>query len=160
ARAHGLAMQTHVSEPRYLSAASFKVAGMSMTETMDACGIVGPWFSAAHAVWINEKDMALLAAKGAQVAHNPGSNLRLGSGIAAVRDYIRHGVTIGIGTDGSDSSENQNMFEAMRYAAFVSCVRGLPPADWISTVEAFRMATEGSARVLGMHDFIGRIAKG
>ncbi len=160
AREHGLAMQTHVSEPKYLSASSFKVAGMSMTQTMDACGIVGPWFSAAHAVWINETDMALLAAKGAQVSHNAGSNLRLGSGIAAVREYMRHGVTVGIGTDGSASSDNQNMFEAMRYAAFVSRIRGLPPEEWISTTETFRMATEGSARILGMGDFIGKIATG
>jgi len=50
AREHCLAMQTHVSEPKYLSASSFKFAGMSMTQTMDSCGIVGPWFSAAHAV--------------------------------------------------------------------------------------------------------------
>jgi 5-methylthioadenosine/S-adenosylhomocysteine deaminase len=127
---------------------------------MDACGIVGPWFSAAHAVWITEADMALLADKGAQVSHNAGSNLRLGSGIAAVREYLRHGVTVGIGTDGSASSDNQNMFEAMRYAAFVSRIRGLPPEEWISTTETFRMATEGSARILGMQDFIGKIAKG
>jgi 5-methylthioadenosine/S-adenosylhomocysteine deaminase len=160
AREHGLAMQTHISEPKYLSAASFKVAGMSMTEMMDACGIVGPWFSAAHAVWITDKDMTLLAEKGAQVSHNAGANLRLGSGIAAVRDYVRHGVTVGIGTDGSASSDNQNMFEAMRYAAFVSRIRGLPPDEWVSAGEAFRMATEGSARILGMHDFIGKIAKG
>jgi guanine deaminase len=52
------------------------------------------------------------------------------------------------------------MFEAMRAAAFVSRVRGLPPTDWVSTAEAFIMATEGSARVLGMGDFIGKIAKG
>jgi 5-methylthioadenosine/S-adenosylhomocysteine deaminase len=160
AREHNVAMQSHVSEPRYLSASSFRFAGMSMTETMDACGIVGPWFSAAHAVWINDKDMVLLAGKGAQVAHNPGSNLRLGSGVAAVREYVRHGIPVGIGTDGSASSDNQNMFEAMRLAAFVSRIRGQPPQEWISTGEAFGMATEGSARVLGMQDFIGRIAKG
>ena len=133
---------------------------MSTVETMDACGIVGPWLSAAHAIWINESDMELLGRKGAQVSHNGGANLRLGSGIAAVREYMRHGVTVGIGTDGSASSDNQNMFEAMRDAAFVSRVRGLPTAEWISATEAFTMATEGSARVLGMQDFIGKIAKG
>ena len=52
------------------------------------------------------------------------------------------------------------MFEAMRLAAFVSRIRGQPPQEWISTGEAFGMATESSARVLGMQDFIGRIAKG
>ena len=52
------------------------------------------------------------------------------------------------------------MFEAMRAASFVSRVRGLPPQDWLSTHEALRLATEGSARVLGFQDLIGRIAKG
>ena len=160
AREHNLAMQTHVSEAKYQGVSTFKMFGKSTVEVMDACGLVGPWFSAAHAIWISDTDMDLLSRKGAQVSHNGAANLRLGSGIAAVREYIRHGVTVGIGTDGSASSDNQNMFEAMRVAAFVSRVRGLPPADWISTAEAFIMATEGSARVLGMGAFIGKIAKG
>jgi 5-methylthioadenosine/S-adenosylhomocysteine deaminase len=160
ARERGLAMQTHVSEAKYQGVSTFKVFGMSTVEVMDACGLVGPWLSAAHAIWISETDMDLLGRKGAQVSHNAGANLRLGSGIAAVREYIRHGVTVGIGTDGSASSDNQNMFEAMRHAAFVSRVRGLPPAEWVSAAEAFTMATEGSARVLGMQDFVGKIAKG
>ena len=160
AREHDLAMQTHVSEAKYQGVSTFKMFGKSTVEVMDACGLVGPWFSAAHAIWISDTDMDLLSRKGAQVSHNGAANLRLGSGIAAVREYIRHGVTVGIGTDGSASSDNQNMFEAMRAAAFVSRVRGLPPADWVSTAEAFIMATEGSARVVGMADFIGKIAKG
>jgi 5-methylthioadenosine/S-adenosylhomocysteine deaminase len=160
AREHGLVMQTHVGEAKYQAASSFSVFGMSMTKTMDAVGIVGPWFSAAHAVWLDDDDMRLLAERGAQVAHNPGANLRLGSGIAATRDYIRHGVTVGIGTDGCHCSDNQNMFEAMRAASFVSRVRGVPTTDWISTHEALRLATEGSARVLGFQDSLGKIAKG
>jgi 5-methylthioadenosine/S-adenosylhomocysteine deaminase len=160
AREHGLVMQTHVGEAKYQAASSFPIFGMSMTRTMDSVGIVGPWFSAAHAVWLDDDDMRLLAERGAQVAHNPGANLRLGSGIAPARDYLRHGVTVGIGTDGCHCSDNQNMFEALRAASFVSRVRGLPPKDWLSTREAFRMATEGSARVLGFQDLIGSIAKG
>lgn len=160
AREHGLVMQTHVGEAKYQAASSFPIYGMSMTRTMDSVGIVGPWFSAAHAVWLDDDDMRLLAERGAQVAHNPGANLRLGSGIGAARDFLRHGVTVGIGTDGCHCSDNQNMFEAMRAASFVSRVRGLPPRDWLSTRETLRMATEGSARVLGLEDMIGRIAKG
>jgi guanine deaminase len=160
AREHGLVMQTHVGEEKYQAASSFPMFGMSMTRTMDSVGIVGPWFSAAHAVWIDDDDMRLLAERGAQVAHNPGANLRLGSGIAPARDYLRHGVTVGIGTDGCHCSDNQNMFEAMRMASFVSRVRGLPPQEWLSAQEALRLATEGSARVLGFHDLIGKIAKG
>jgi 5-methylthioadenosine/S-adenosylhomocysteine deaminase len=160
AREHGLVMQTHVGEAKYQAASSFPVFGMSMTKTMDSVGIVGPWFSAAHAVWLDDDDMRLLGERGAQVAHNPGANLRLGSGIGAARDYLRHGVTVGIGTDGCHCSDNQNMFEAMRAASFVSRVRGLSPQEWLSTHEALRLATEGSARVLGFQDQIGKIAKG
>lgn len=160
AREHGLVIQTHVGEAKYQAASSFQIFGMSMTKTMDSVGIVGPWFSAAHAVWLDDEDMRLLAERGAQVAHNAGANMRLGSGIGPARDYLRHGVTIGIGTDGCHCSDNQNMFEAMRAASFVSRIRGLPPKEWLSTHEAFRLATEGSARVLGFQDMIGKIAKG
>jgi len=160
AREHGLVMQTHVGEAKYQAASSFPVFGMSMTKTMDSVGIVGPWFSAAHAVWLDDEDMRLLAVRGAQVAHNPGANLRLGSGIAPAREYLRHGVMVGIGTDGCHCSDNQNMFEAMRAASFVSRARGLPPDEWLSTGEVLQMATEGSARVLGFQDRIGRITKG
>jgi 5-methylthioadenosine/S-adenosylhomocysteine deaminase len=160
AREHGLVMQTHIGEAKYQAASSFQVFGMSMTKTMDSVGILGPWFSAAHAVWLDDADMRLLAERDAQVAHNPGANMRLGSGIAPAREYLRHGVTVGIGTDGCHCSDNQNMFEAMRAASFVSRVRGLPPSDWISAHEAFRSATEGSARVLGFQNSIGKIAKG
>lgn len=160
AREHGLAIQSHISEPKYLSAWSIKVNGLTMTESMDAAGLVGPLFSAAHAVWLTDKDMALLAGKGAQVSHVPGANLRLGAGIAPVREYLRHGIAVGLGTDGAPSSHHQNMFEAMRAAASVSRVRGLPPADWVAAPEAFTMGTEGSARVLGMQDHIGKIAVG
>jgi 5-methylthioadenosine/S-adenosylhomocysteine deaminase len=160
ARENGLVMQTHVGEAKYQAASSFAIFGMSMTQSMNSVGIVGPWFSAAHAVWLDDADMRLLAERGAQVAHNPSANLRLGSGISPARDYLRHGVTVGIGTDGCHCSDNQNMFEAMRAASFVSRVRGLPPQEWLSTDETFSMATEGSARVLGFHNLIGKVAKG
>lgn len=160
AREHGLVMQTHVGEAKYQAASSFQIFGMSMTRTMDSVGILGPWFSAAHAVWLDDDDLRLLAERGAQVAHNPGANMRLGSGIAPARDYLRHGVALGIGTDGCHCSDNQNMFEAMRAASFVSRIRGLAPSEWLSSQEALRLATEGSARVLGFQDRIGRIAKG
>jgi guanine deaminase len=160
ARDHSLVMQTHLGEAKYQAASSFQIFGHSMVRTMDTVGILGPWFSAAHAVWLDDDDMRLLAERGAQVAHNPGANMRLGSGIAPVRDFLRHGVTLGIGTDGCHCSDNQNMFEAMRAASFVSRIRGLPPREWLSTCETLRLATEGSARVLGLQDRIGRIEKG
>jgi 5-methylthioadenosine/S-adenosylhomocysteine deaminase len=151
ARSHDLPMQTHVSEAKYQSASTFKVFSMSTVEIMDACGLIGPWLSAAHAIWISDSDMELMAKKGVAVSHNAAANLRLGSGMAAARHYMNHGVAVGIGTDGSASSDNQNMFEAIRAAAFVSRVRGAPPAEWISTADAFTMGTGSRARDAGFH---------
>src|SRR3546814_8349473 len=83
---------------------------------MDDLGAVGPDFTVAHGVWLDDDDMALLGSKGASVAHNPGSNMRLGSGLADVIGMIRRGVNVGIGTDGANCADNQNMYEAMRLA--------------------------------------------
>ena len=70
------------------------------------------------------------------------------------------GVNVGIGTDGSNCSDNQNMFGAMRIASFVSRVRDHDPARWLSTDEVLGMATRGSAATLGFGDALGRLAPG
>ena len=158
---HGLRMQTHVAEARYQAAAGeLRYGGATLLEHMDALGLVGPWFSVAHGVWLTPSDLDLLAKRGAGISHNPGANMRLASGIAPVRAAIRAGVTVGIGTDGSSSSDNQNMFEAMRLAAFASRLWDEAEAeDWLGTAETVRLATIGSSRLIG-HDEGGAIEPG
>jgi guanine deaminase len=87
------------------------------------------------------------------------SNLRLGSGTASLRALADAGVALGVGTDASNTSDGQNMFEAMRLAASLSRAQADLPDQWITALEAFRMATEGSAHILGL-DRVGRIAQG
>jgi 5-methylthioadenosine/S-adenosylhomocysteine deaminase len=156
----GLPLQTHLAESAVQRAAALKRYGTTLTGHLDKLGVIGPRFSAAHAIWIDAEEIDLIASRGGAIAHNPGSNLRLGNGIADMRPAISHGIPVGVGTDGSSSADNQNMFEAMRLAAFVSRVFDRPPDDWIGAIEALRLATEGSAAVLGMADLIGRIAPG
>ena len=156
----GLPVQTHLAESPVQRAGAMKRYGMTLTTHLHRMRLLGPSFSAAHAIWIDDTEIELLARHGCAVAHNPGSNLRLGNGIADMRRLVASGVTVGVGTDGSSSSDNQNMFEATRLAAFVSRVFDRAPQDWIGAAEALRMATEGSASVLGMADLIGRIAPG
>jgi 5-methylthioadenosine/S-adenosylhomocysteine deaminase len=156
----GLPVQTHLAESAVQRAGALKQYGMTLTAHLDRMGLLGPRFSGAHAIWIDDAEIALIARHGGALAHNPGSNLRLGNGIADMRRAIAGGVTVGVGTDGSSSSDNQNMFEATRLTAFVSRVFDRTPEDWIGAAEALRMATEGSAAVLGMADLIGRIAPG
>jgi 5-methylthioadenosine/S-adenosylhomocysteine deaminase len=156
----GLPVQTHLAESPVQRAAALKQYGMTLTAHLHRMGLLGPRFSGAHAIWIDDAEIDLIARSGGTLAHNPGSNLRLGNGIADIRRAIAGGVTVGVGTDGCSSSDNQNMFEAMRLAAYVSRVFDRPPEDWIGAADALRMATEGSAAVVGMGDLIGRIAPG
>jgi 5-methylthioadenosine/S-adenosylhomocysteine deaminase len=157
---YGLPLQTHLAESAVQRASGLTRYGTTLTRHLDSLGVIGPRFSAAHAIWIDAEEIDLIATRGGAIAHNPGSNLRLGNGIADMRPAIARGIPVGVGTDGSASADNQNMFEAMRLAAFVSRVFDRPPEDWIGAVEALRLAMEGSARVLGMADLIGRIAPG
>ncbi|HEY0184010.1 MAG TPA: amidohydrolase family protein [Rhodopila sp.] len=156
----GLPVQTHLAESAVQRAGALKQYGMTLTAHLDRMGLLGPRFSGAHAIWIDDAEIELIARHGGALAHNPGSNLRLGNGIADMRRAIAGGVAVGVGTDGSSSSDNQNMFEATRLAAFVSRVFDRAPQDWIGSAEALRLATEGSAAVLGMADLIGRLAPG
>ncbi|WP_338662471.1 amidohydrolase family protein [Pararoseomonas sp. SCSIO 73927] len=148
---HGMPMQTHVAEARYQAGGGEIRYGSTLLAHMDGLGLVNERFSVAHGVWLTDVDLELLARRGAGLSHNPGSNMRLASGIAPARAAIRAGVTVGLGTDGSGSSDNQNMFEAMRLAAFASRLwENATEEDWLGTAETVRLATEGSARLLGL----------
>ncbi|WP_366658346.1 amidohydrolase [Fodinicurvata sp. EGI_FJ10296] len=160
ARDHDVAIQTHLLESKVQALTGMKVYGHTLARHMAEMGFFDGRFTAAHGVWLDPEDMALLGDHGCSVSHNPGSNLRLGSGIADTRRMLDLGVNLGIGTDGANCSDNLNMYEAMRMAALVSRVCHLDPGRWISTAEAFRAATIGSARSLGMESTIGRIAPG
>ncbi|MFI5015340.1 MAG: amidohydrolase family protein [Hyphomicrobiales bacterium] len=160
ARDFGLGLHSHVAESKVQAVSAMRRYGRTITAHIDALGLVGPSFTAAHGVWLDSDDMKLLADKGASVAHNPGSNMRLGSGIADLRAMLRAGINVAIGTDGSSSSDNQNMYEATRLASFASKVRGPDMNEWLTTGEALSAATEGGARALGFQGKIGRIAPG
>src|SRR5260370_27901091 len=98
--------------------------------------------------------MKLLGDRGASVAHNPGSNMRLGSGIADVRGMLDHKINVGIGTDGANCSDNQNMYEATRLASLVSKVRGPDWQRWLRPEAALLAATAAGAPALGLHKHI------
>jgi guanine deaminase len=160
AREHGIGIQMHVAESKVQAVVGMERYGTTLVGHLHKLGLLAPNFTAAHAIWLDDDDIARLADAGASVAHNPGSNLKLGSGLAATRKFRDRGVTFGIGTDGCLSSDNLNMFEAMRLAAFGSRVQGPDPRDWLTAAEAFEAATIGGARALGLADRIGRIDAG
>lgn len=160
ARDFDVAVQTHLAESRTQAVLGVERYGTTLTAHLDALGLVGPRFSAAHGVWLDADDVRRLADAGAAVSHNPLSNLRLGSGLAPVRLMVRHGLRVGIGTDATNTSDTQSVFEAMRLASYISRVQTADPAEWLTVDEVLAMATAGGAAVLGMSDSIGRLAPG
>ena len=157
---HGVGFHTHLAESKVQALTGLWLYGKTQTAWLDSLGVLGPRFTAAHAVWLDRDDMHRLADAGASVAHNAGSNARLGNGLAAARALLDAGVRVGIGTDACTCSDNLNMFEAMRIASMISRVQELDYERWLATGEILDMATRGSAAVLGLDDAIGAIEPG
>ncbi|HYB40598.1 MAG TPA: amidohydrolase [Candidatus Methylomirabilis sp.] len=159
-RAHSLTVHTHLLETRAQAAAARRLYGTSMVEHIAALGLLSERFSAAHAVWLSDRDLDLLADSGAAISHNPLSNLYLGSGIARVPELLRRGVPVGIGSDGPNCGSTASLFEVMKLAALVHRLREPAAARWVSPDQAFRMATIGGARALNLEREIGSIEEG
>jgi 5-methylthioadenosine/S-adenosylhomocysteine deaminase len=159
AREFGVVLHSHVAESKVQAVSAFKHYGKTLTAHVDGLGLLGPDFTVAHGVWLDDDDMRRLADHGSSVAHNPASNMRLGSGIANARRLLELGVNLGIGTDSANCSDNLNMYEAMHCASMVSNVQGPDYTRWLRSEEVLNAATIGSARALGF-DKIGRIAPG
>ena len=114
--------------------------------------------SLAHSIWIEENDVELFAERGVTPVHNPASNLRIGSGLAPVKEWLAAGVNVGLGTDGSASNDGQNMFDAVRLAALIHNQAGTDFNDWVTPPQALAMATRNGARAFGVN--AGTIAPG
>ncbi|MCX5514602.1 amidohydrolase [Kaistia algarum] len=158
-RDYDTVMQSHIGEAKYQVVAAEQRYGKSMLAHVDDLGLIGSHFSVAHGIWLDDDDMKRLADKGASISHNPGSNMRLGSGIADSRRMLELGVNLAIGTDGPASSDNQNMYEAMRAAAQVSFVRQPDNRLWLTAPEILHAATKGGARMAGF-SHVGAIEVG
>ncbi|MBM3806560.1 MAG: amidohydrolase family protein [Acidimicrobiia bacterium] len=159
ARQLKIPIQIHLSETNDELRQSAEQHQARPVAVLDRLNFWAPITVAAHGVWVNDSEIALLKSRNVGIAHNPESNMKLSSGTAPVVSYRRAGVNVGIGTDGAASNNDLDMFEAMRQAAFqAKLVTGDPTA--VSAVEAIEMATIGGARVVGQQDRIGSLEAG
>ena len=159
ARKFGARLQTHVSESKVQAIAGQRLYGDTLTQQLDRWGVLGPDFTAAHAVWLTDDDMKLMADRGASVAHNAGSNMSLGNGMFQLRRMIDAGVTVAIGSDGNSCSDNQNIYESMRYASMMAKVQTPHMDRWATSGEIYHAATVGGAKALGLKG-VGEIRDG
>jgi 5-methylthioadenosine/S-adenosylhomocysteine deaminase len=159
ARRYDVPVLIHLAETEDEATQSQAQHRLSPAGYLESIGFWGPRTLAAHGIWVDDDDIAILARRGVGVSHNPESNMKLASGVAPLAKYKTAGVTLGLGTDGAASNNDLDMFEAMRQAAFLAKLATRDPTA-VPAKEALAMATLGGARALGMASEIGSLEPG
>ena len=159
AQEHGLNMHVHLSETEKEHRECLERYGKTPAAALDEQGVFGTRATVAHAVWVSDDDIELLAARGAVVAHNPASNLKLGSGVAPVAKMRGKGLRVALGTDSVCSNNNLDIFGEMRLSLLLQ--KGLThnPAC-APAIEAVRSATLDGAFAQGRESECGMVREG
>src|SRR5262245_48180572 len=155
---HGMLVHTHASEQREEIEVVRAQTGRDNIEYLADVGLATDRLCAAHCVWVTDAERRLMAERGVKVLHCPGSNLKLGSGIAPVPELRAAGVSVSIGADGAACNNTLDMFQEMRLAATLQAQR-LGPGT-LPARDVVWMATREGARALGLDKEIGSIAPG
>ena len=158
AREHQLVVHTHASENRDEIALVQSRTGRKNIDYLADTGLANHRLCLAHCVWVDEAEQALMAEREVKVLHCPGSNLKLGSGLAPVVEMRRRGISVSLGADGAACNNHLDMFEEMRLAAVLQSVRHQPGA--LTARDVVHMATREGARALGLDAEIGSIEVG
>ena len=157
ARRLALPLHTHLAETAEEESYCRELYGCAPVEYLDRLGWLAGDVWCAHCVHLSAADVARFAETGTGVAHCPTSNLRLGAGIAPVRDLLDAGARVGLGVDGSASNERGDLLAEVKQALLVARGRGGPGA--LTAREAIRLGTRGGAALLGRDD-IGALEPG
>ncbi len=152
-------IHTHLHETSLELEESRKNYGKRPVARFEELGILGPSFIGAHAVHLDQIEMALLGQQGCSLAHCPASNLKLASGVAQIGQWLQHKINVGIGTDGAASNNSLDMIAEMKLASLLAKGTAMDP-EVIPAHKAIEMATLGGAKAVGLEESIGSIEVG
>jgi 5-methylthioadenosine/S-adenosylhomocysteine deaminase len=156
---HQALVHTHASESREeIDIVRQLSGGMDNLEYLADLHLASPRLCVAHCVWADEREQSLLAEHDVKVMHCPGSNLKLGSGLAPIVEMRQKGITVSLGADGAACNNRLDMFEEMRLAAVLQAVRHQPGV--LPARDVVWMATRAGARTLGLEHEVGSIEIG
>lgn len=139
--------------------ASRRRFGHGSISELERLGVLGPKTLLAHAIWLDDGEIALLATRGTGISHNPVSNAYYASGVARLPDLLRAGVRVGLGVDGASTNNGQNLWETMKMSMLMQKQAREQP-DFGSAELALELATRGGAAALHMEDDIGSLETG
>ena len=157
---YGVPLVIHIAETRRERDDALAKWGKTPAAELDSLGVLTGRTIAAHCVWVDDADIAILKSRGTGVAHCPSSNMMLASGVAPVVKMLAAGLNVGLGTDGPAGSNNDfDLMEEMDLAAKLQKVSTADPQA-LSAAQSFEMATIGGARALGLEKEIGSLEPG
>lgn len=155
----GSRVHVHISETKGEHADCISRHGKTPIALLDSLGVTDAPVMAAHCVWVEDNDIEIMAQKGVSVMSCPGSNLKLGSGIARTAAMLKRGVNVSCATDGAASNNNLSMMEEMTLFALLQKGVNLD-ASLIPAKTALRAATINGAKALGIDGITGSIEVG
>ena len=142
-------LQIHLSETEAECEQVRESYGMSAPALLESEGVLEGRVLAAHSVWLDEADLGIVAEHDVAVAHCPGSNGKLGAGVAPLRALLERGVRVGLGTDGPASNDDLHLWDEMRLAALLARATAADPGA-VTSAGALRLATRGGGEALGL----------
>ena len=154
----GAEIHIHMNETLDEIKECIKNYGKRPFEVVNETGLFDLGTLAAHCVHLSQEEIEIIKEKNIRVAHNPGSNMKLASGIAPIPKLLDEGVVVALGTDGASSNNNLDMLEEVRLAALLHKVNTLDPLA-VPAAEALKLGTENGAKALGFNK-IGQIEEG
>jgi len=156
---YNVPIHTHLAETQFEVSEVQKHYGKTPVEYLESIGLLSERLSAAHCIWVSDKEIELLAKRSVGISHCIESNLKLASGFAPVTKMLKAGIKVGLGTDGAASNNDLSILGEMSTAAKVhKAVSNDPTA--LDSKTALLMATRNGAEIVGLGDKIGSIKSG
>jgi 5-methylthioadenosine/S-adenosylhomocysteine deaminase len=156
---HDIWLTWHCSETRGVVDYSKQKFGKTDLRALHEIGFLGPNTLAAHSIWLDEDEISIMKEQGVKVAHCPVANMYLSDGVARIPYMLSKGITVGLGTDGAASNDNQDMIFLLKTTPLLHKVSSLDPLAMTSE-KAFELATTGGANCLGLGRDIGSLENG
>ncbi|MFT0861855.1 amidohydrolase family protein [Ancylobacter sp. G4_0304] len=160
-RRHGLPFYAHMLETKLQRVLGHeRFDGRSLIRYVSDLGLLSSRMNIIHAIWVDEDDLDRIARAGSVIAHNPISNLRLGSGVMPFRAIRKRGIPICLGTDEAIADDAVNMWAVAKMAGLIHNIAGPDYESWPHAREILDGLLRGGARAMGLQDELGLIAPG
>jgi cytosine/adenosine deaminase-related metal-dependent hydrolase len=161
ARAHDMRIHIHVQQTQLQKLYGLKIYGKSLLQHLYDIDFLGENVTCGHCVWLDLKDIDLLAATQTSVTHHASCNLRVRNGISPVTAMLEKGVVVALGLDDKEFGDSKDFFQEMRLASQLHRLSSHQlDSEHLKPKDCFRMATSAASEVLGFADLLGTLQPG